>query len=186
MRKVILLAMMTLDGFFDGPGEGLERIDWHHADEEWEDYSVEILSGAGTLLFGRKTYEGFADFWPTQEGEVARLLNEIEKVVFSTTLAEATWQHTRLVRERVPEAVAQIKAQPGRPIIVFGSADFAATLTQHGLIDEYRIAVNPVVLGDGTPLFKEPGARRNLRLLGTRVFKSGIAELRYAPAAASA
>ena len=180
MRKVILLVMVTLDGFFDGPGEGLEKIDWHHADEEWEDYSVETLSGAGTLLFGRKTYEGFAAFWPTQEGEVARLLNEIEKVVFSTTLDAATWQHTRLVREHVPEAVAELKSQPGKPIIVFGSADFAATLMQHNLIDEYRIAVNPVVLGSGTPLFKGYTGRRELRLLGTRIFRSGIAELRYA------
>jgi dihydrofolate reductase len=182
MRKVILLVMMTLDGFFDAPGEGLEKIDWHHADEEWEDYSVEILSGADTLLFGRKTYAGFAAFWPSQEGEVARLLNEIEKVVFSTTLTEATWQHSRLVREHVPEAIAELKAQPGKPIIVFGSADFAATLAQHGLIDEYRIAINPVVLGDGIPLFNPHAGRRELRLLGTRIFTSGIVELRYAPA----
>jgi dihydrofolate reductase len=186
MRKVILLVMVTLDGFFDGPGEGLEKIDWHHADEEWEDYSVEILSGADTLLFGRKTYEGFASFWPSQEGEVARLLNAIEKVVFSTTLTEVTWQGTRLVREHVPEAVAEFKAQPGKDIVVFGSADFAATLTQHGLIDEYRIAVNPVVLGEGTPLFKPHAGRRELRLLGTRIFRSGIVELRYAPVVSGA
>lgn len=179
MRKVILLVMMTLDGYFDGLGEGLEKIDWHHADEEWEDYSVETLSAAGTLLFGRKTYVGFAAFWPTQEGEVARLLNEIEKIVVSTTLTEATWQNTRLVREHVPEVVAELKAQPGKPIIVFGSADLAATLMQHNLIDEYRIAVNPVVLSDGTPLFKSSIGRRELRLLGTRIFRSGIAELRY-------
>jgi len=181
MRKVILLNMMTLDGYFDGPGEDFKKIDWHHADEEWEDYSVEVLSGAGTLLFGRKTYEGFAAFWPAQEGEVARLLNEIEKVVFSTTLTEATWQQTRLVREHVPEAVAELMAQPGKPIIVFGSADFAAMLMQHNLINEYRIAVNPVVLGEGTPLFKGDVGRRELRLLGTRIFRSGITELLYAP-----
>jgi dihydrofolate reductase len=142
MRKVILLVMVTLDGYFDAPGEGLEKIDWHHADEEWEDYSVEILSEADILLFGRKTYEGFASFWPSQEGEVAHLLNTINKVVFSTTLTEATWQGTRLVRDHVPEVIAQLKAQPSKPILVFGSADFAATLTQHGLIDEYRIAIN--------------------------------------------
>src|SRR5437867_7238193 len=159
MRKVILLVMMTLDGFFDGPGEDLEKIDWHHADEEWEDYSVEMLSGADTLLFGRRTYEGFAAFWRSQEGEVARLLNAIDKVVFSTRLTEATWQGSRLVRDHVPEAVAQLKAQPGKNILVFGSADFAATLTQHGLIDEYRIAANPVVLGSRTPMFKEHTGR---------------------------
>jgi dihydrofolate reductase len=181
MRKVILLNMMTLDGYFDGPGEGFEKIDWHHADEEWEDYSVELLSSADTLLFGRKTYEGFAAFWPSQEGEVARLLNEVEKVVFSTTLSEATWQHTRLVRTHVPEAVAELRAQPGKSIVVFGSADFAATLMQQNLIDEYRIAVNPVILSAGTPLFKGQTGRRELRLLGTRIFTSGIVELRYAP-----
>lgn len=186
MRNVILLVMVTLDGVFDAPGEGLEKIDWHHADEEWEDYSVEILSGADTLLFGRKTYEGFADFWPSQEGEVARLLNTIDKVVFSTTLSEVSWQNTRLVRDGVAEVVTELKAQPGKPILVFGSADFAATLMQHDLIDEYRIAVNPVVLGEGTPLFKPQAGRRELRLLGTRIFTSGIAELRYAPRAAEA
>jgi dihydrofolate reductase len=186
MRKVILLVMITLDGFFDGPGEGLEKIDWHHADEEWEDYSIEFLSEADTLLFGRKTYDGFAAFWPSQEGEVARLLNEIEKVVFSTTLTEVTWQGTRLVRDRAPEAVAELKAQHGKPILVFGSADFAATLMQHNLIDEYRIAVNPVVLGEGTSLFRPHAGRRELRLLGTRIFTSGIVELRYTPAPTAA
>ncbi len=182
MRKVILLAMVTLDGYFDGPGEGLEKIDWHHADEEWENYSVELLSATGTLLFGRKTYEGFAQFWPSQEGEVARLLNAIPKVVFSTTLTEAAWQGSRVVSENVPEAVANLKAEPGKPIVIFGSADFAATLTRHGLIDEYRVAVNPVVLGAGVPLFKPDDGRRELRLVDTRIFKSGIVELRYGPA----
>ena len=181
MRKVILSVMVSLDGFFDAPGEGLEKIDWHRADDEWEDYAIELLSGADTLLFGRKTYEGFAQFWPTQEGEVARLLNTTSKVVFSTTLAEAAWNGSRLVRDHVPEEVAKLQAQTGKDIVILGSADFAATLTQHGLIDEYRIAVNPVVLGGGTPLFQERAGRLNLKLLDTRTFKSGIVELRYAP-----
>lgn len=182
MRKLILLVMVTLDGFFDGPGEGLEKIDWHHADEEWEEYSVEILSSAGAILFGRKTYAGFAEFWPTQEGDVARLLNSIDKVVVSTTLSEASWAGSQLIRNNVPEAIARLKAQPGQDIVVFGSADLAATLMRHNLIDEYRVAVNPVVLGAGTPLFKQPVERRELRLAGTRVFRSGIVELRYTPA----
>lgn len=102
-------------------------------------------------------------------------------MVFSTTLVEATWQHTRLVRDHVPEAVAELKAQSGGPIIVFGSADFAATLMQHNLVDEYRIAVNPVILSQGTPLFKGYTGRRELRLLDTRIFRSGIVEVHYAP-----
>jgi dihydrofolate reductase len=182
MRNVILSMMISLDGYFEAPGEGWEKIDWHRADDEWEDYSVELLGQIDTLLFGRRTYEGFAEFWPTQDSEVARLLNAIDKVVFSTTLSEAAWNGTRLVRDHVPEEVAKLKAQPGRDIAIFGSADLAATLTQHGLIDEYRIAVNPVVLGGGTALFREGAERLNLRLLDTKTFRSGIVELRYAPA----
>lgn len=181
MRKVILSVMVSLDGFFDAPGEGLEKIDWHRADDEWEKYAIELLSGADTLLFGRKTYEGFAQFWPSQDGEVARLLNTISKVVFSTTLTEATWSESQLVKDHVPEQVAKLQARPGKDILILGSANFAATLTQHGLIDEYRVAVNPVVLGAGTPLFAAGADRLNLRLLDTRTFKSGIVELRYAP-----
>jgi dihydrofolate reductase len=182
MRNVILSMMISLDGYFEAPGEGWEKIDWHRADDEWEDYSVELLGQIDTLLFGRRTYEGFAEFWPTQDSEVARLLNAIDKVVFSTMLSEAAWNGTRLVRDHVPEEVAKLKAQPGRDIAIFGSADLAATLTQHGLIDEYRIAVNPVVLGGGTALFREGAERLNLRLLDTKTFRSGIVELRYAPA----
>jgi dihydrofolate reductase len=186
MRKIMLLVMTSLDGFFEGLGEGWERIDWHHADEEWEEYSIELLRATDTLLFGRKTYEGFAEYWPAQDGELARLLNAVRKVVFSTTLTEAAWHGSQLVRDQVPETVAELKAQPGKDIVIFGSADFAATLTRHGLIDEYRIAINPVVLGDGTPLFKDHAVRRNLRLLGARIFRSGIVELRYAPVVAGA
>jgi dihydrofolate reductase len=94
MRHVILLVMASLDGFFDGPGESWERIDWHPADEEWHEYSIELLRASDTLLFGRKTYEGFASFWSSPDGELAHLLNTISKVVFSTT-----WPGSRLVRD---------------------------------------------------------------------------------------
>ncbi|MDQ2996287.1 MAG: dihydrofolate reductase family protein [Chloroflexota bacterium] len=172
--------MISLDGYFEAPGASWEKIDWHRADDEWEKYSVELLGQIDTLLFGRKTYEGFAEFWPTQQSEVARLLNNIDKVVFSTTLTEAAWNGSRLVRDHVLEEVARLKAQPGKDIAVFGSADLAATLMQHELIDEYRISVNPVVLGGGTALFRKGAVRLNLRLLDTKIFRSGIVELRYA------
>ena len=181
MRKVILSMMISLDGFFEAPGEDWEKIDWQRADEEWDAYAVELLSGADMLLFGRTTYVGFAEFWPSQDGEVARLLNDIAKVVVSTTLPAANWNNSRLVRDHIPEEVAQLKAQPGQDILILGSGGLTATLTEHRLIDEYRIAVNPVVLGDGTPLFRKRADRINLRLLGTRTFASGIVELRYAP-----
>jgi dihydrofolate reductase len=181
MRKVVLCDMISLDGYFEGPGEGWETIDWHRADDEWERYSVELLADTGTLLFGRRTYEGFADYWPTQEGELARMLNEVPKVVFSRTLERADWSGTRLVRDGASEEVARMKEEPGKDVVIFGSASFADTLVRDGLIDEYRLALNPVVLGGGSPLFKPGVERLNLRLAGTRTFASGIVLLTFTP-----
>jgi dihydrofolate reductase len=109
------------------------------------------------------------------------IIIDLVKVVVSTTLSEAAWNNSRLVRDHVAEEVAQLKAQPGNDIVILGSAGLAATLTEQRLIDEYRIAINPVVLGDGTPLFRKRADRINLRLVGSRIFASGVAELRYAP-----
>jgi dihydrofolate reductase len=175
------MVMASLDGFYEGPGEGWEKIDWHRADDEWETYSIELLKGTGTLLFGRKTYEGFAEYWPTQQGELARLLNEIPKVVFSRTLERADWKPARLVKDRVPEEVAALKQQPGKDVLILGSVHFASTLMRSGLIDEYRIAINPVALRGGTPLFQAGPDRLNLKLVGTKIFKSGIVMGCYAP-----
>ncbi|NJK31713.1 MAG: dihydrofolate reductase family protein [Deltaproteobacteria bacterium] len=101
MRTLILSNMVSLDGYYAGPGEGWEQIDWHRADEAWERYATELLGDADTLLLGRRTYEGFAAFWPEQEGEIARLLNAIQKVVVSTTLTAGIWRATRVVRDDV-------------------------------------------------------------------------------------
>lgn len=158
-----------------GPGEGWAQIDWHRADDAWERYSLELLDGADTLLLGRRTYEGFASFWPEQEGELARRLNAVRKVVVSTTLAAGAWPETQVIRDKVPEAIAALKANSRRDMLVFGSGELAATLTRSGLIDEYRLAFNPVVLGGSAPLFRcgraapEPDARRGATLrLGCR------------------
>ena len=180
MRRVVLMNMVSLDGCFDGPGEGWERIDWHRADAEWGAYGIEVLSSADALLFGRRTYQGFADYWPRQPGEIARLLNEIPKVVFSTTLDRAEWSGTRLVRDDAAGEVARMKREGDGTLLIFGSGDFASTLTQSGLIDEYRLAFNPVVLGAGTPLFRTGGERLNLELLGARTFGTGVVLLSYA------
>jgi dihydrofolate reductase len=180
MRKVVLSAMVSLDGYFKGPGEGWEALSWHRADEEWEEYSIETVGAADTLLFGRETYVGFQDYWPSQPGELARMLNEIEKVVFSTTLDRVDWNRARTVRGGAAEEIARLRQQPGRDILVFGSADFAATLIAEGLLDEYRLAYNPVVLGGGVPLFK-PGGRLDLALAATRTFASGIVLMTFTP-----
>ena len=180
MRKVVMVEMVSLDGYFKGPGEGLEALDWHRADDQaWEDYSLETLGAADTLLFGRETYVLFQDYWPSQPGELARMLTAIDKVVFSTTLERVDWAGTRIVRTGAAEEVARLKALPGREIVVYGSADFSATLIRAGLVDEYRLAYNPVVLGAGIPLFTPGQPRLNLELTGTRTFASGVVVLSY-------
>ncbi|NJO82351.1 MAG: dihydrofolate reductase [Blastochloris sp.] len=178
---LILSTMVSLDGYVAAPGEGWEQIDWHRADDAWERYSMELLDGADTLLLGRRTYEGFAAFWPEQVGELAQRLNTVRKVVVSTTLAAGSWRETQVIRDRVPEAIAALKAESGRDILIFGSGELSATLTRYGLIDEYRLAFNPVVLGGGTPLFTPGAPRLNLAFVGVKPFASGVVELRYRP-----
>jgi dihydrofolate reductase len=171
--------MVTLDGFFEGPNKG--QIDWFLFDDELEKYIIESQMAADTLLFGRVTYEGMAAYWPTAEGRIADFMNNVLKVVFSRTLQSAGWNNTRLVNEHVPEEVSHLKQQPGGDIFLFGSANLASTLMQHGLIDEYRLGVNPIVLGGGTPLFKGSPDRLNLKLLESRILKSGLVILHYRP-----
>jgi dihydrofolate reductase len=179
MRKVIMWNMVTLEGFFEGPNKG--QIDWFLFDDELEKYIIDTQKSADTLLFGRVTYEGMAAYWPSAEGRIAGFMNKVPKVVFSRTLKRADWNNTRLVKENVPEEVSQLKQQPGGDIFLIGSANLASTLMQHGLIDEYRLGVNPVILGSGTPLFKGSPDKLSLKLLEARVLKSGLVILHYKP-----
>ena len=181
MRKLIMWNMVTLEGFFEGPKSW--DIDWHNYawGEELEQLSSEQLQLADLLLFGRVTYQGMASFWPSAQGQVADAMNAIAKVVFSRTLEKADWNNTRLVKEDAEVAVTQLKQQPGKDILLFGSANLAATLTAHGLIDEYRLGVNPIILGGGNPLFKPNQHRMKMKLLEARPLKSGCVILRYQP-----
>jgi dihydrofolate reductase len=181
MRKVIMWNLVTLDGFFEGPKSW--EIDWHDYvwGEELERLSLEQSKSIGMLLFGRVTYEGMAGYWQTQKGEIADFMNEVPKVVFSRTLSKAEWNHTRLVRDQAEEEITRLKKQPGKDLFIFGSANLSSTLTQAGLIDEYRLCVAPVVLGGGNPLFKASPARLRLKLLEARPLKSGGVILRYQP-----
>ena len=184
MRTVYLFNMVTLDGYFEGPSKG--QIDWHNVDADFNTFAIEQLKATDLLLFGRITYEGMASYWPTptaitNDPEIAHHMNAIPKCVFSRTLEKADWSNTQLIREDAAETVVNFKQQGGKAIGVFGSADFASTLTAHGLIDEYRLMVNPVVLGAGIPLFKPTSNRLSLKLLSVRPFKSGNVLLTYAP-----
>jgi dihydrofolate reductase len=175
--------MVTLDGFFEGPNG---EIDWHNVDQEFNELAIEQLDSVDILLFGRKTYELMASYWPTPAAAtdhpiVADKMNRLPKIVFSKTLSSVEWQNTRLVKENVAEEVAKLVQQPGKDLIIFGSSDLAVTFIQHGLLDEFRIMVNPVVLGSGKPLFKGIKDRLNLKLLKTKTFRSGNVLLYYEP-----
>jgi dihydrofolate reductase len=181
MRNVIMWNLVTLDGFFEGPKSW--EIDWHEYvwGDELERLSIEQARTAGMLLFGRVTYDGMASFWPSQKGEIADFMNSIPKIVFSKTLKRADWNNTRLVKENPEEEVAKLKGQPGKDLFIFGSANLSATLLRHGLIDEVRLGLTPVILGGGNPLFKASPKRLKMKLLDARPLKSGCVILRYQP-----
>ena len=181
MRKLIMWNMVTLDGFFEGTQPW--DIDFHSTGwgEELQRFSSEQMSAADLVLFGRLTYEGMAKYWPGATGETADRMNGIQKVVFSRTLTSADWANSRLVSTDAADEVARLKREPGNDILVFGSADLCASLTRAGLIDEYRIAVNPIVLGQGNPLFKSGTGQMKMRLLQARPLQTGAVLLFYAP-----
>ncbi len=185
MKRVIVSMMVSLDGFFAGPNG---EIDWHVVDEEFNQYAIELLNTVDTILFGRVTYQLFESYWPaaatnppTSKSDlaIAHKINNITKIVFSNTLEKVVWKNTRLVKEVIPEEIMKMKQQPGKGMVIFGSGSIVSTFTQLGLIDEYRIIVNPVVLGDGKPLFKDIKGRINLKLLKTKTFSSGNVLLVY-------
>jgi dihydrofolate reductase len=179
MPKLILWDMLSLDGFFEGPNKG--DIDWFVFDDELEKYILETQSDVGTLVFGRNTYELMAAYWPSAQGQIADFMNSVPKVVFSTTLQDVGWNNSRLIREDVSEEVSRLKQGAGGDIFCFGSADFASTLINEGLVDEYRIGINPVLLGGGVPFFKGSDSTRKLKLVDIRRLKSGVVILHYQP-----
>ena len=181
MRKIILFDAVTLDGYFEGINHS---IDWHNVDEEFNRFAIEQLENADILLFGRVTYDLMAGYWPstgatTDDPIVAHKMNTISKIVFSKTMETANWENTRLIKENNLEELTLLKEQPGKDIFIFGSANLASTLREMNLIDEYRIMVNPVVIGDGKPLFANIHHTLNLRLLHIKKFNSGNVLLYY-------
>jgi dihydrofolate reductase len=180
MARLIMWNLMTLDGFVEGPNRDIS----FHSDvwgEELEKLSIEQGKSAGGLMFGRVTYELMAGHWPNEKGEVADFMNALPKYVFSRTLKTSDWNNTQMFGADVPGTVARLKRDNARDIFLFGSADLAAGLISHGLIDEFRIAVNPIILGGGSPLFKQ-GQLTKLKLLDSRTLSTGVVILRYEPA----
>ena len=183
MRKLFEFNMVTLDGFFEGPNGD---IDWHNADnQEFNDFAIEQLSTVDTLLFGRKTYQLMASYWPTElaaqnDPTIADLMNRLSKVVFSRTLKSVDWNNTRLIHENAAQEIQNMKSQAGKEMSIFGSAKLISTIMD--LIDEHRVMVNPILLGSGNPLFKASGEKSLLKLVTVRSFDSGNVLLSYQPA----
>jgi dihydrofolate reductase len=181
MRKVFVFNLVTLDGYFEGPKR---EIDWHNVDAEFNEYAIDMLNSVDTLIFGRVTYELMTNYWPTPAAKkddpiVAEKMNTLPKIVFSRTLEKVEWNNTRLVKDNIEEEIQKMKRQPGKDMALLGSGSILTELAPLGLIDEYRIMVNPVVLGSGNPMFKGIKDRLNLRLLKIRTFKSGNVLLYY-------
>lgn len=190
MRKIILMIHLSLDGFAAGPND---ELDWIAYDSELESYAHSLHDLTDAVIWGRRTYEGMASYWLTVPGnpestapelEHAGWLDKATKIVVSRTLDRIEWnnaQNTILIKDNIAEQINAIKQQPGKDIWFLGSTNLAQTFMQLDLIDEYRININPSVLGNGKPLFA--GVTRNfpLKLLEAKPFKSGVVALRYEP-----
>jgi dihydrofolate reductase len=181
MSRLIMWNLISLDSFFEG-AKGWD-LDWFQDawGDELERFSLEQLRSAEMLIFGRVTYQGMADYWQSAQGEVADLMNNLPKAVFSRTLDRADWNNTMLITDDAASEVAALKRRGEKNIFVFGSADLCSVLIEHGLFDEYRLAISPVVLGSGKPLFGRNLSRVRLKLLEARPLSSGCVILRYEP-----
>jgi dihydrofolate reductase len=194
MRPIIMWNQVSADGFFADVDGGL---DWVVHDVEVQRAGIAAMSSDAALLFGRKTFEMFAAFWPRvfespdlpdphggpgspELLAFARFLTDTPKIVFSRTLDPPSWKNTRVVRELDPREITAMKQGTGDAMLVMGSGSIVAQLTEHGLVDEYQFSVSPVLLGRGRTLLGNLDKRTSLRLLETRAFPSGCVLLRYA------
>ena len=179
MRKLIMWNIMTLDGYFEGDEHwnlSFHEVVWG---KELEQLSIEQLHAADFLVFGRITYEGMAAYWKNATGEIADLMNEIPKLVFSRTLTSAEWNNTTLITTDATAEISKRKTEGNGDMYVFGSANLSETFINNQLFDEYRIGIAPVILGSGQPLFKRGIAYENLTLIDTRQLATGGVVLRY-------
>jgi len=183
LRTLASFIVTTLDGFYEGLNQ---EFDWPNVDDEFNAFAVAQLDAADTLVFGRVTYEFMSAYWPSPDAQkddpaVASRMNGMPKVVISTTLDTPTWSGSRVVKGDLAEGMGALKAEPGRDLLVLGSPSLTTSLAQVGLLDELRIMVNPVILGQGKSLFNRADRRVGLNLLAVRRFTSGNVLLTYAP-----
>ena len=193
MRMLRVIEFLSLDGVMQAPGApdedtegGFRHGGWQrpYVDDVLGATAAEGMAATGAYLFGRKTYQVMAAYWPTapDDDPYARHLNSSPKYVASRTLQGVEWQNSTLITGDVAEAVARLKEQPGQGIAVLGSGELVQTLIQHDLVDEYFLAVFPIVLGSGKRLFREADRARRLRLVDSKVTSTGGLLLTYRPA----
>lgn len=177
---------VSLDGYAAGPNG---EMDWIITDdaEMFPDIQA-LLEHVDTSLYGRVTYQMMESYWPTvpsnpasteHELQHSKWVEDVQKIVFSKTLHEVTWNNTRLIDDNIVPEIKRLKALPGKHMMIFGSPSIGHFFMEHGLIDEYRINVNPVILGAGIPFFKNTPAPTKLKLLTSKTYPSGVLGLHY-------
>src|SRR5262245_54576558 len=188
MRKLVVFNHVSLDGYFVDVNGEMSWAKADHQDVEWNSFVAENASGGGALVFGRVTYELMASFWPTPFAiesmpAVAAGMNNMPKIVFSKTLDQASWNNTTLVKGDPAAEMRKMKQEAGEGLVILGSGSIVSQLAQEGLIDEYQVIVNPVVLGKGRTMFDGVEEKLSLKLTKTRAFGNGNVLLCYEPMA---
>jgi dihydrofolate reductase len=187
MGRVVVSQFVSVDGVVEDPGgsENYERGGWAFKFDRGDDgnkFKLDEVMGSDALLLGRVTYEGFAEAWPSREGEFADKFNNMPKYVVSTTMNEAGWNNSTVLEGDVAEAVSELKKELDGDILVNGSVQLVNALMEDGLVDEFRLMVFPLVIGDGKRLFGNTSKTNSLRLVDTKqVGPDGVVILIYQP-----
>lgn len=180
MRAVVLQMGITLDGYLHG-SKGFEHWGLPPEEDAVVEWKATSLREAGTHIMGRRSYEAMASVWPNEQGVYADVMNEVPKVVFSSTLTDADWAETRIANGDLSEDIDRLKQEDGGPILLHGGATFVHSLVRAGLIDEYRLVIHPVAIGHGTGLFDSLSEPLRLDLVEAHAYPSGTAIHVYRP-----
>lgn len=185
MRNVISLMHISLDGFC---GSANGDFEWIIIEPDISEYVGTTFATVDTAIYGRYTYEGMKGYWPTvpndpnaSEWELnhAKWVENIKKVVFSTSLDNADWNNTTLYHGDVKNVITKLKQEPGGDMMIFGSPRLVHSMMEQDLIDEYRLQINPILIGNGIPMFKNIAAMEKLKLVSSRTFSSGVLAVHY-------
>jgi dihydrofolate reductase len=186
MARIVVTEFVSLDGVVEDPGgsENFKYGGWSFEFDrgtEGDQFKLDETRKSTGMLLGRVTYEGFAEAWPQRDGEFADIFNSMPKYVVSSTLTDPEWSNSTVLKGDVVEEVSKLREGPDGDIVVHGSAQLAQTLVEHDLVDELRLMVFPVVLGTGKRLFGDPGDKKTLKLVDSKVVGDGVLILTYRP-----